>query len=117
MKIFGREPTVVLQSISALLSIIVTFGVDWLTAEQQVLLVAFIGAAFGLLNALMVQPWAPGAFIAFVTAGAALLTGYGLTLSPELVGAITAAVPVLLALQIRGQVTPTASPAPREYSV
>lgn len=117
MKIFGREPTVVLQSISALLSIVVTFGFSWLTADQQTLVVAFIGAVFGLVNALAVRPWGPGAFIAFVTAGAALLTGYGLEFRPELVGGITAAIPVLLALQARGQVTPVADPAPATHAV
>lgn len=117
MKIFGREPTVVLQSISALLSILVTFQLGWFKPEHEPLVLAFIGAVFGLANAVAVRPWAPGAFIAFVTAGAALLAGYGLDLPPSVVGAITAALPVLLALQTRGQVTPAADPAPAQNTV
>lgn len=119
MKIFGREPTAVLQAISILLSVVVTFGVPdkYLSADTQVLLVAFISAGFGLWNAVATRPWTPAAFVGFASAGAALLTGYGLELRPELVAAITTAIPVLLTLQTRSQVTPVADPAPREFAV
>lgn len=111
MRIFGREPTVILQTVSALLAIVVTFQMEWLTADQQVAIVAFLSAVLGAINAASVRPVAPAAFIAVATTGAALLTGYGLDLRPELVGSITAAVPVLLTLLTRVQVTPIESPA------
>lgn len=112
MKVFGREPTLVLQAISALLTVFVAVGLPNLSAEQAALIMAVISAVFGVVNALVVRPVAPAAFIALVGAGAALLAGYGLEVSQELVGAISAAVVTILALVTRVQVTPTADPRP-----
>jgi len=117
MRIFGREPTVVLQAISALLAVFVTFGWDGLSAQQASLIVAATAALIGVLNALATQPIAPAAFTAFVAAGAALLTGYGLDLSQELVGAVQVVVVSVLALLVRPQVTPVVDPRPAEHSV
>ena len=119
MKLFGREPTQILQAVSALLTVIITFGVpeDVLNANTQTLIIAFIGAGFGLWNAYLVRPWTPGAFIAFATAGAALLAGYGLNIPQDLVGSIVAAIPILLALQTRAQVTPKVDPRPSDQVV
>lgn len=117
MRIFGREPTVVLQSISALLSILVVLGPEIVSPDQQPLVVAFIGAVFGLLTAVATRPWAPGAFIALATSGAALVTGYGIDLDPRLVGAIVAALPLVLALQTRAQVTPRTDSRPADQIV
>jgi hypothetical protein len=109
MKIFGREPAVVLQAISATLALAVTFGWSWLSTEQAGAIVALISAVFGVATALLVRPVAPAAFTAVVTAGAALLAAYGLELPAEQVGAVQALVTVLLALVTRVQVTPVAS--------
>lgn len=115
MKIFGREPTLVLQAISAALSILVAFGVPNLTAEQAGLMVAAISATFGVINALMVRPVAPTAFVGLVGAVAALTAAYGLEFSQQQVGAVTAATVAVLTLLGRGQVTPVADPDPRTH--
>lgn len=112
MKILGREPTLVLQAISAILSIGVAVGWPGLSAGQATLIVAAISAFFGVVNALAVKPVAPAAFIGLVGAVAALLTGYGLEVSQELVGSISATVVTVLALLTRVQVTPNADPRP-----
>lgn len=117
MKIFGREPTLILQSISALLAVFVAVGIPSLTAETAALIVALIAAGIGVVNAVMVRPLAPAAFTGFIAAGAALLAGYGLELSQEVVGSVSAAVVVLLALLTRGQVTPSADPRPADHVV
>jgi hypothetical protein len=117
VKIFGREPTLVLQSLSAVLSVFVAVGIPNLSAEQAGLIIAVISAALGVVNAVMVRPVAPPAFIGFVSAGAALLSAYGLELSQELVGSVTVAVVAVLALLTRGQVTPVADPRPPEQVV
>jgi hypothetical protein len=116
ISIFGREPTAWLQAISAVLAVFVTFGLDGLSATQAALIVAAVSAGIGVVNALAVRPIAPAAFTAFVAAGAALLTGYGLGLSQELVGAVQVAVVAALALLVRPQVTPVADPVPREVA-
>lgn len=117
MRIFGREPTIVLQTVSALLTILVSFQFDALTADQATLIVALLSAVIGAVNAALVRPVAPAAITAVFTTGAALLAGYGLELPQEMVGAVTAAVPVLLTLLTRAQVTPAADPRPAEQVV
>jgi hypothetical protein len=117
MKLFGREPTLVIQSISALLAVFVAVGIPNLSAEQAGLIIAVLTASLGVFNALLVRPVSPAAFTGFVAAGAALLTSYGLELSQEVVGSVSAAVVVLLALFVRGQGTPNADPRPADVVV
>lgn len=112
MKIFGREPTLYLQAISAVLAFLVTFGWDNLSGEQAGLIVAVISAVFGVINALAVRPISPAIFDMLIKAGAALLAGYGLNLGQEHVGAFQLAVIALMTLVLRNQVTPAADPAP-----
>jgi hypothetical protein len=112
VKIFGREPTLILQAASALLAVLVTFGFSGLSAEQAGLIVAAISAGIGVANAVLVRPITPAAFTAFVGALAALVTSYGLDLSQELVGTVQVAVVALLALVVRVQVSPVADPRP-----
>jgi uncharacterized membrane protein YeiH len=111
MKIFGREPTLLLQGISAVLAFFVTFGWDKLTGEQAGLIVAVIAAVIGTINALMVRPVAPAVFDTAIKAGAALLAGYGLNLGQEHVGAFQLAVIAVVTWFLRDNVTPAASPA------
>lgn len=106
------EPTLVLQTISALLAVVVTFGLPGLSNEQAGLIVAALAAVFGVWNALHVRPVGPAAFQTLVTVGAALLTAYGLNLSQELIGAVQVLVVALVAMATRTQVTPNVDPAP-----
>jgi pilus assembly protein TadC len=117
VKIFGREPTLILQSLSALLSVLVAFGLPNLSAEQAALIVAALSAGIGVANGLAVRPIAPAAFVGLVGAVAALLAGYGLEASQEVVGSVSAAVVSALALLTRGQVTPNADPRSPETVV
>lgn len=110
MKIFGREPTLVLQTISALLSILVAVGIPQLSANQAGLIVAAISAGFGVVNAFLVRPVAPTAFVGLVGAAAALLAAYGLDVSQMVVGSISAATVAVLTLLARAQVTPVVDP-------
>lgn len=108
MKIFGREPALVIASLSAGLSLLVTFGFG-LSAEQAGAIVAVISAVFAAATAAVTRPIAPSAFTGLVAAVAALLAAYGLELSAEKVGAINAVVLAGLALLTRGQVSPASS--------
>ncbi|MEU7771215.1 hypothetical protein AB0C44_07805 [Micromonospora taraxaci] len=110
MKIFGREPTLVIQAISALLGVVVTFGIDGLSATQAAAIVAVLTAVTTAINATMVRPIAPAAFTGLVTAVAVLVAAYGLDVSQETVGAVQVAVVGVLALLTRNQVTPAADP-------
>lgn len=118
MRIFGREPALVLSVVSATLSLLATFRLDGLNDEQAALIVALISAVFAAISAAVTRPVAPSAFTGVVTAGAALLAGYGMDVPPETIGAINAALLSMLALLTRGQVSPApGAPASRPTSV
>jgi uncharacterized membrane protein len=106
MKLFGREPTLWIQAVSALLGIIVAFGMDWLTGDQAAAITAVVSAGFGALNAMVVRPIAPAAFTGLVAAAATLLAAFGLDFNQEQVGMVQVAVLAVLSLITRNQVTP-----------
>lgn len=110
MKIFDREPALIVSTISAVLSLIVTFNVG-MSGEQAGAIVAAISAFFGGITAAMTRPIAPSAFTAAVAAVAALLAAYGLNVPAETVGATNAVVLAVLSLLARGQVSPKGAEA------
>lgn len=108
MKIFGREPALIIGLVVALLTWGASLGLDWLNAGEATAIGVFIG---GVLIAFTTRPWAPGAFVAVVAAASALAAQYGLHWSAA---AVTAAGTFVLAafafFGIRPQVTPNADP-------
>jgi hypothetical protein len=112
MRIFGREPVVVLNALAAILGLVVSLGVTSLTAEQAGVIVAAVSAVFGALAAAMTRPVAPQAFTALVAAGATAVAAFGYEVSQETVGAINVLVLAGLTLLTRTQVTPSKPSAP-----
>lgn len=112
MKIFGREPTLVLQMLQGVLTLLVTFGLPFLTSAQAGTIVAGSAAAITAVNAWAVKPVAPAVFSGVITASAALLTSYGLHFTQEQVGAAQLAVTGIVAFLVRAAVTPEADPQP-----
>lgn len=112
MKIFGREPVVVLNTLSAVLGLIVTLGITSLTAEQAGAVVAVVSAVLGGIAAAITRPVAPQAFTAIVAAGATAVAAFGYEVSQESVGAINTLVLAVLTLLTRVQVTPSKPDAP-----
>lgn len=112
MKIFDREPVVVLNTLSAMLGLIVTLGITSLTAEQAGAVVAAVSAILGGIAAAMTRPVAPQAFTAIVAAGATAVAAFGYEVSQESVGAINTLVLAVLTLLTRVQVTPSKPDAP-----
>lgn len=110
MKIFGREPALIIAAVSAGLSLLVTFNFG-LSAEQAGALVAVISAVFAAATAAITRPIAPSAFTGLVAAVVALLAAYGFEVSAETVGALNALVLATLGLLTRGQVSPASPPA------
>jgi len=110
-RIFGREPSLWLQGISAALTFFVTFGWDGLSAEQAGLIVFFVSAVLTAWNALLVRPVAPTVWTGVITAGAAVLGAYGLDFSQERVGALVLAVTAVMGILLRQSVTPEVSPS------
>jgi hypothetical protein len=106
---FRFEPAILIQTISAGLALLVTFGIPGLSADQAALIVATVAAILGVVTALKVRPIAPAIFTTLITAGAALLTGYGLDLSQEMIGAVQVFVVAVMTMLTRGQVSPAAT--------
>lgn len=112
MKIFGREPTVIVQTIGAALALVATFGIPGLSSTQAALWVAALGAVAGVVNALAVRPVAPAAFTGAAATAWPLLASYGLHLSQVQLGATQALLIAVLVLLTRTQVTPVHDPVP-----
>lgn len=112
MRIFGREPVVVLNTLAAVLGLVVTLGITDLTAEQAGAIVGVATAVLGGIAAAMTRPVAPQAFTAIVGAGAVLVGTYGYEVSQETVGAINTVVLATLTLLTRVQVSPTPAKSP-----
>lgn len=108
MKI-SREPTLIVGFIAAVLAVVVSFEVEWMTAGQAAAIVAVIG---GVITAATTRPMAPALFAGLVAAGAALLAEYGLHVSEGMVATITGAELAAFALFVRTQVTPSYDMAP-----
>ncbi|MFF3928293.1 hypothetical protein [Streptomyces hirsutus] len=112
MKIFGREPVVVTNTLAAVLGLIVSLGITPLTAAQAGAIVGGTTAILGAFAAAATRPIAPQAFTTVVAAGAVLVGTFGYEVSQETVGAINTVVLALLTLLTRVQVTPTSPSAP-----
>jgi hypothetical protein len=111
MRIFGREPAVVLGIISATLSLAVTFNVG-LSSEQAGAIVAVISGVFAAITAAITRPVTPSAFTGLVAVVVAFLATFHFNVAPETVGSLNALVVALLVFLTRGQVSPPARPRP-----
>jgi len=110
IRIFGREPALWIALIGAVLTWLAGFELDGLSTGQAV---AAVGALTGIVTALTTRPWAPGLFVAAVSALAALFAEYGLHWSEAAVTGLGGIILAAFALfGIRPQVTPAADPAP-----
>jgi hypothetical protein len=117
-KIFGREPAVIIGAAASLLSLLVAFGLDFLTAKQAGAIEAVLAAAAAVWIAAHVRPIAPTLFTGLISAGATLASAYGFDLSQSQVGSIAAvSVALLTVLVVRPQSTPNADPRPTDGAV
>lgn len=110
MKIFGKEPTLWISLIGAVLTWLAGFQFDWLTTGQAV---AITSALTGVMIAVTTRPVAPGLFVAAVGSLAALFGEYGLHWSEAAVTGMGAIILAAFALfGVRPQVTPATDQAP-----
>lgn len=108
IKIFGREPALILGFVGALVTWAVSLGFDWLNAGQAT---AIVTAVTGIVIAITTRPIAPALFVAATAAAAALFGEYGLHWSDA---AVTGLGAIILAgfafFGVRRQATPAADP-------
>ncbi|MFB4424795.1 hypothetical protein C5F59_027415 [Streptomyces sp. QL37] len=111
MKIFGREPALWLNSLAAILGLVVTFNVG-LTEDQAGWLVAGTSAVLGAIAAALTRPIAVQAFTAAVATIASGVGAFGFEVAPTTTAAINGCVLAVLMFITRGQVSPITPPAP-----
>ncbi|WP_051819253.1 hypothetical protein [Streptomyces sp. NRRL S-920] len=105
MKVFGREPALIVNSVGAILSLVVAFNVG-LSSTQAGYLVAVISAVFAAIAAALTRPIAPAAFTGLVAVIATATAAFGFDVSPEVVASVNGIIIAGLVFLTRGQVTP-----------
>lgn len=110
MKIFGREPALIIGFVGAVLAALAGMNLSFLTAGQAVALTSAVAA---VLIAVTTRPIGPSLFVAAFTAVAAFFGEYGLHWSDATISGIGAVILAGFALfGIRPAVTPNFDPAP-----
>jgi hypothetical protein len=105
VKIFGREPAVILALVSAAIQLLVTFGLP-LSTDETASINAVAAAALGLLTAAFVaRDQLVPAILGFTQAALTLGLAFGLHMSQANIGVIMAFSAAAVALFIRTQVT------------
>ena len=106
MKILGREPSLWLTAVAATLALLASFNIPGLSPEQAALIVVGLNAVLGVVNALLVRPVSPAAFTYLVASAFSVAGAYGFEFTEEQVGLTNMVVLGILALALRGQVSP-----------
>ncbi|MFI1166583.1 hypothetical protein ACH4UM_24005 [Streptomyces sp. NPDC020801] len=111
MRIFGREPALYLNTLSAVLGLVVTFNVG-LTQDQAGWVVAGVSAILGAIAAALTRPIAVQAFTTLVATVASAVAAFGYNVDPTTTAAINGLVLAVLMFLTRGQVSPANPAAP-----
>jgi hypothetical protein len=107
VKIFGREPALIIGLLGAVLTALAAVGVPGVSAGAAAAITAAVAAC---VTAWATRPAMPALYTGAVTALAALLTEYGLHLSDQVVASVSGVVLAVFAFLTRGQVSPAAAP-------
>lgn len=104
MRIFGREPALIIGAFGALVTLLVSLNIPGLSAGQGAAITSFVTAA---AIALTTRPVAPALFTAVVAPTAALFAEYGMHVADSVVVSITSVILAVFALfGVRSQVYP-----------
>jgi hypothetical protein len=106
MKIFGREPALVIGAIGAVLTFLAGLNLPGLDAGAASAITALITAG---IMAATTRPVAPALFTGVLAAGVAVAAEYGLDVPDSTVAAASAVVVAVFALVARGQVSPASA--------
>lgn len=102
------EVTLWANAVAALVGVLVTFNLHWLTPLEAAAVVGGVNALAAIVVAWKARPVAPALWTGAWSAAAALLVAYGLHLSDVTVGAVNVLVLAVAAGVTRLQVTPVA---------
>jgi hypothetical protein len=104
MKIFGREPALILALFAATVQVGSTF-IWHLTSEQQAWVNATAVALAGFITAVLVHDGVQAAVLCLVQAVLSLAVGFGAHIAPGEQAVIMAAIAAGIALWVRDRVT------------
>lgn len=104
MKIFGREPALLLGLVAVIVKVVAAFGVD-VTADQQAWINAVAAAVVGLGLAIMAHDGVSAAILGLVQAVIALAVGFGLDWSADKQAIVMSFAAAAVAMFDRTQVT------------
>lgn len=111
MKIFGREPAVVLNLAASVVALLIVLGVLPWTNEQAALVMVAAAAVVAVGTAYYTQDVTLGVLIGLAEAVFAMLIGFGVELSTELTAAIVGVVTMAFGFFQRTQTSPAAEPS------
>lgn len=106
MKIFGREPALVVGAVNSIIMLLATLGWTFLSGEQAPLWVGLVNGLSAVVLAITIRPISTGVFSQLIGAIVALVGGYGINLSGDFVFALNAALMPILMFVTRGQASP-----------
>lgn len=105
-KIFIREPTLWFAVITGAVNLLVSYKLDFLTAEQASLWITLVSAVFGAVAAWKTRPIAPQIFTYLASSVVALVGAYGVNMTQEQIGQWNIFALAIAALLTRNQVSP-----------
>jgi hypothetical protein len=105
IRIFGREPALALNTLSAILGLLVTFNIG-LTENQAGWIVAGTSAILGAIAAALTRPIAVQAFTTLVATLASGVAAFGYEVAPTTTAAINGALLAVIMFITRGQISP-----------
>lgn len=110
IKLFGREPALIVGAVGSLLTVFAALNLPWLSTSAAAAITAFLSAA---LIAVTTRPAAPALYTGVMSAAVALLAEYGFHVPDGLVATLPAAIIAVFAFfGVRPQVEPVEDKAP-----
>jgi hypothetical protein len=106
VRVFGREPALVVATLTALIMFAGTLGFSALGENQAGLWVAAVNAVFAAFLAWTTRPLSPGVFAMALSALIALGAGYGVNLTEVQINGLNGLLVPILMFLTRGQVAP-----------
>lgn len=106
MKIFGREPAVLIAVVEAAVALAVTFQLDGLSAEQATSIVALAAVIGGVLTAATTTEKLLSSLSGVGRGILLVMVSYGLNLSQEQIGIAVGLLVAVFAAFTRTQVSP-----------
>ena len=111
MKILGRDPSLYIAALAAVLGVGVSLGLPGLSAHQAAAIMAVITALGGVWTAVHTRPIAPSLFTGVLGAGALALAAYTIDIPQATLAAVQVAVSSLVGILTWQSVSPTTTPA------